>query len=130
MATTPHTGSEPPLSTLVEGIVADSQKLISQQIELVREEVRQDIRQLKNSALSMGAGAGLATLAGVLSAQMLVHLVHKSTRLPLWGSYGVVGGLMGAAAAGLFRRGEMQIANLQVAPQATESLKENAAWLK
>src|SRR5919201_6364139 len=95
--------SEPDLTELVSGILSDAQKLIHQQFELVRQELKEELSGAGAAAASAGAGVGLVALSGVLSAQMLVHLLHRSTRLPLWSCYGLVGGLLGAGGVGALR---------------------------
>jgi hypothetical protein len=108
-----------PLPELVSGIVADAEELIGQQIDLLRSEVLQEIRQAK-------AGSG------ILSTMMLVHLLHKSTRIPLWGCYGLVGGLLGVIGTGLLYSGEKEVADVQLMPppQTAQALKENIEWVK
>ncbi len=93
------------LSGIVGGTIEDLEKLIGQHFDLLRSEMREELGKVKTAAASLGAGAGAATLAGVFGAVMLVHLLHDTTRLPLWACYGAVGGLFGAAGAGLLGRG-------------------------
>lgn len=120
------------LRTLVSDIAVDAQKLISQQMELVRLELLNEIRQAKTGALSIGAGIGLLAMSGILATHTLVHLLHKSTRLPLWACYGIVAGLSGTVGAKLVHSGGKKIADVQLLPppQTTQALKENLAWLK
>jgi Putative Actinobacterial Holin-X, holin superfamily III len=123
---------ETDLTPLLSEIVADSQKLISQQIELLRLELLGELQKAKNAAFSLGAGLGLVAAGGLLSTQMLVRLLHRSTRLPLWACYGVVAGLLGAAGAKLIHSGGKEIDDLHLLPppQTAEALKENLRWLK
>src|SRR6476620_4304847 len=126
------TADEPSATELVEGILGDARRLLGQQIELFKEEVREEVGRAAALAAEAGAGAGLASLGGVLAAHAAVHLLHRSTRLPLWGCYGLVGGLLGAAGAGLAASGLREAANLRLMPprQTVEALKENYSWLK
>jgi hypothetical protein len=123
---------ETDLTPLLSEIVSDSQKLISQQVELLRLELMGELQKAKTAAFSLGAGVGLIAAGGLLSTQMLVHLLHKSTRLPLWACYGILAGLLGAAGAKLIDTGGKEIADLQLThpPQTAEALKENLRWLK
>jgi hypothetical protein len=130
MASAPKSGHEPSITTLVEGIVNDGQKLISQQFDLMRQEVREELGEVKHAAVTLSAGAGLAALAGVMSAHMLVHLLHRSTRMPLWGCYGVVAGVLGAAGAEMLNHSRKQAGQIGTLPQTKETLKENVAWLR
>jgi hypothetical protein len=117
---------------LVEGIIADFQTLMHQHFDLLRQEVREEIDRGKAAVISLGAGAGLLALGGVLSAHLAVHLVHRATRLPLWASYGLVGGLLGGAGCGLLARARRQAAgvSLGLPPQTTAALQEDLKWLQ
>jgi hypothetical protein len=123
---------EPDLTTLVKEIVHDSETLIGQQLHLLRSEVKQELDQATEAALAIGAGAGLVATGGVLSTLMVVHALHKATRLPLWSCYGLVGGLLGAAGATLLAAGRKEAMGIRLVPppQTTEALKENLAWLR
>jgi hypothetical protein len=119
------------LSTLLSDIIQNSETLIQQQGRLLKAEVQQEAGKASMAAASMGAGAGLVALGGMLSVLMLVHWLHKSTRLPLWTCYGLVGQLAGIAGAGLLVSGWKEARQLQLPPpQTVEALKENLEWLK
>jgi hypothetical protein len=123
---------ETDLTPLLSEIVSDSHKLISQQVELLRLELMDELQKAKTAAFALGAGLGLVAAGGLLSTQMLVHLLHRSTRLPLWACYGILAGLLGAVGAKLINAGGKEISDLQLTypPQAAEGLKENLKWLK
>jgi Putative Actinobacterial Holin-X, holin superfamily III len=123
---------ETDLTPLLSEIVSDSQKLISQQVELLRLELLGELQKAKTAAFSLGAGFGLVAASGLLLTQMLVHLLHRSTHLPLWACYGILAGLLGAVGAKLIDLGRKKIGDLQLTypPQTAEALKENLRWLK
>jgi hypothetical protein len=125
-------GLEPGIATLVGGIVNDGQRLIEQQFILLRREVEDELRRLRNAVISMAMGAGTCALGGLVLVGMFVHLLNAFTDLPLWGCYGVVGGGLIALGAMLLLIGGKGAASAHVLapPQTTESLKENVAWLK
>lgn len=126
------TTPEPSVTELVEGIVGDAQKLLSQQVDLLRQEVKEELRQAAAAGVSAGAGAGLVTLGGVLGSHMLVHLLHQGTRLPLWSCYGLVGGCLAVAGAQSLRHARGQATSLlsPPLPQSRAALQENMAWLR
>ena len=116
---------------LLREILLDAETLLGQQFELLRAELRQELRQVRGAALSMGAGSALVAAGGMLTILMAVHGLHRSTRLPLWACYGLVGGLVGGAGGGLLARGARRAAAVPLVPvQTVEALKENIAWLK
>ena len=85
----------------------------------------------KTAAVQMGAGAGLLAAGGLLTTLMAVHLLHRSTGLPLWACYGLVGGTLGAAGAGLLTAGARQAGRVNLVPeQSAAALKDNLAWIK
>jgi len=89
------TGTSPSITGLVSGIVNDAQELIKQQMTLFRHELQVDIRKTKEGVLSLGIGLGVAALGGLMLVFMLVHLLQSlAPELPLWGCYGIVGGML------------------------------------
>lgn len=120
------------LVSLTKGIVDDCEKLIAEHFELLRTEVRQELNHAKSAALRVGSGAGLIASGGVLTTFMAVHLLHKTTRLPLWGCYGLVAGTLGAAGVQLLASGRAEASQVQVPalPHTLGALQEDAAWLK
>jgi hypothetical protein len=123
---------EPSVSALVGGIVTDAQKLIEQQFGLLRLEVDLEIRRAKSAAVALGLGAGITAFGGALLVLMVVQGLHTHTGIPLWGSYGIVGGLLAGVGGLLLYRGQNAAADVQlIPPPATaESLRENLEWLK
>jgi uncharacterized membrane protein required for colicin V production len=123
---------EPGIATLVSGIVSDGQRLIEQQLTLLRREIESALRQARNAVISMAIGAGITAVGGLLLLAMVVHLLHAYTNLPLWACYGLVGGVLVAAGALLLVLGGKEAADVHILapPQTTEALKENVEWLK
>jgi len=127
----PSNDAPPDLITLVKEIVNDSEVLAGQQLSLLRCELRGELARASEAAMLLGVGAGLAATGGVFSAVALVHALHRATRLPLWGCYGLIGGLLGAAGAGLLASGKERVAGVRLPPPHTMSaLRENFEWLK
>ena len=123
--------NESDLLTLVRESARDVEELIGQHFNLLRSEVQQQLDRLKAGTASLGAGAGLVTLSGALSALTLAHGLHKATGLPLWSCYGLVAAALGAAGAGLLAAGWKQVGGVRLAPtQTIKALGEDLAWLK
>ena len=123
---------EPPLGELAQDALEHFEKLIDLQIRLLKSEVREELAKVGSAAASVGAGAGLLAVGGILSTQMLVHLLHRQSRLPLWACYGLVAAGLGGAGVGLLARARNTAARVQLPalPQTAEGLKENVSWLK
>jgi hypothetical protein len=124
--------AEPSVTELVAGIVNDAQTLIKQQFTLLAAEVRNEVRQAKQAAISISIGAGLAALGGVFLLLMVVSILNEFVGLPRWASYGIVGSVLAAIGAGLLLYGRRKVAEVHLAPppQTAEALKENVQWLK
>lgn len=131
MANEPNRTGQPDLTTLVGEVVRDTGILIGQQFDLLSSELRQEVAQARDAAVSMGAGAAMVATGGILTAVMTVHLVHRTTKIPLWASYGLVGSLVGGAGLAMVAAGGRRAAGLSLVPRQTvEALKENLAWAK
>jgi len=132
MAREQEAADEPGVTELAQGIVHDAETLIAQHFDLLRHEVGQELDRARAAAVSVGAGAGLLALGGVFAAHAAAHLLHRAGRLPLWASYGLVGGLLGAGGVGLLGRARSNAAgvNVGVPPQTAAALKEDVAWLR
>ena len=77
----------PTMSSLVTGIISDTQKLLRQEVALAKQEFKEEIDKARNAAVSMAVGAGLAAVGGILFSVMcvqLIALVLPLTATPLW----------------------------------------------
>ena len=119
------------LAGLVGSVVRDAERLVGQHLDLLRSELRHGVRETPAVLATIGAGAGLIAASGVLGSFMLVHGLHKSTRLPLWGCYGLVGGVMAAVGGGLVAAGTRRAAAISLVPRETiAAISEDIEWLK
>jgi len=124
-------GESQDLTTLVGEVIRDAETLIGQQFDLLRSEIRQEVHQARDAAVSLGTGAALIATGGFLGALATVHAVSRATKLPLWASYGLVGGLVGGAGLALAVSGRRRAERLSLVPEQTvEALKENLSWAK
>ena len=111
-------------------IVHDAERLVDLHAELLRSELQQSAARVMPALASIGAGAGLAAAGGLLGSLAVVHALHRTTRLPLWGCYGLVGGLLGAAGVGLLGSGGRQLSGVSLIPHETiATLKEDLGWI-
>jgi len=130
MATDLQTGPDTTISELVTGIVKDVQELLAQQLQLFKEELSADFRKTKEAAASLAFGGGALLLAVGFLCLMLVHLLNWATALPLWGCYGLVGGVLAALGGALVFAGKHQLDSVTPFPQeSAQALKENVQCL-
>lgn len=92
-ASDPHV-SEPNLGGLVAGILNDVKDLVTDGVALAKLEVRDELRKAKLAAVEVGVGIGIMAMGGILLLVMIVHLLAALTVIPLWGCYGIVGGVL------------------------------------
>jgi hypothetical protein len=130
MATNVQTDQEPSVAALASGIVHDFQELVKQQLDLFRHEVKADVRKAREASTSLVVGAGLSVLGGLLLCFGIVHLLSWLVpTLPLWGSYLIVGGLLGVPGAGLSYYACQQFRASNLLPEeSAEALRENLEW--
>jgi hypothetical protein len=70
-------------------------------------------------------------VGGLLLIIMLVHLLQTLTPIPLWGCYGIVGGVLLVVGLVLLATVRKTAEEIDVIPRQTvETLKENAKWIK
>jgi len=115
---------------LVTGIIDDAQHLLKQQAELLKADIRKDLRQAKEVGIAMITAGALLGSGGILLLFMLVHLLSWAIPdLPLWGSFGIVGGVLAIAGGIVFYRGQEKLETLNPLPeQSAEAMKENLQW--
>ena len=117
------------LQHLLGDLVRDGRRLLEQQIDLFRAEAGPAIGRAGEAMASLSAGGGLSAAGGVLTGFMMAHLLHRTTGVPLWACFGLVGAGLGVAGGRLMRAGQSRLATVPALPQSTEALGENLAWL-
>ena len=93
-------------------VVRDAERLLGQHARLIRSEVRQGLRACPPRSRRSGPVPGLAAAGAGFGLLMVVHGLHRSTRLPLWGCYGLVGAALAAAGTGLIVSGTRRVARI------------------
>jgi len=123
--------SETSVATLIGGIVNDAKDLLLNEFTIAKLEIQQEMRKTKSAALAFAVGAGVAGIGGLFLLLMCVHGLVVLLDIPLWGSYGLVGGLLFVVGAILLVRGKQTAEQIDVIPPKTAStLRDNAQWIK
>jgi len=119
------------LTELVSGIVSDAQQLFRQQIDMVKAEVKEDVRKTKQTALAFAAGGTLIALGVVLLAVSLVYLLNYLVpTLPLWACWAIVGGVITLLGAVACYVGTRVMASYNPLPdKSLNALQENVSWI-
>jgi hypothetical protein len=123
--------SETSVATLIGGIVNDAKDLLINEFTIAKLEVQQEMRKTKSAALAFAVGAGVVGIGGLFLVLMCVHGLVVLLDIPLWGSYGLVGGLLFLVGTLLLVRGKQTAEQIDVIPPKTAStLRDNAQWIK
>jgi hypothetical protein len=119
------------MSSLASGILADVQQLIAQQTQLVRLEVREDLRKARTGAIVLGAGLGVAAVGGLLLCFRLPDLLFWATHavIPLWACFGIFGVVFLFVGGGAVYAAVKKFQDAAALPESAASLKENVACL-
>jgi hypothetical protein len=138
MATDFHPSPEQSTTSLVGGIIDDVQDLVKQQIELTRQELKEEMRKASDAVECYVAGGGILFLGLFFVGLALVHLLHWMSspagadvgRIPLWGCCALVGGAVSLMGAVIAWTGRTKLASIHpLHNRATEALKDNVNWV-
>jgi hypothetical protein len=131
MAQDSSSRSETSVATLIGGIVNDAKDLLINEFTIAKLEIQQEMRKTKSAAIAFAVGAGVLGIGGLFLLLMCVHGVAVLLDIPLWGSYGLVGGILLLVGVILLVRGKHTAEQIDVIPPKTAStLRDNAQWIK
>jgi hypothetical protein len=123
--------SDTTVSDLISGLVNDAQQLVHREIDLAKREVAIEVDKVKQGAIALGIGAGLAVIGALLLGHMFVYLVQTLTGLSLWVSYLIVGAIFAIGGGLLLMQGIKRMKDVDPVPRETiESVKEDVQWIK
>jgi len=124
-------GREPTVTHLVSGIASDLGRLIEQQAELLRAEIRLNLRRTRDAAVLSAVGAAMFALAGmalVLTVGLGLNALFPD--LPLWASFGcVLLALVAVGALVLYLGGQKWRRVHPFPEESAQALKENLQCL-
>jgi hypothetical protein len=129
-ATDEPIASERSMATLVNGIIADVQHLIAQQLAMFRQEIQDELRKGLYAVIALALAAGVSAVGGVMLLLMVPLLLHYLVpALPLWACLGIVGGVLAVVGGGFAFVGVWKIRSCHpLSNPAVEAFKENFQW--
>lgn len=133
LATTADTVQEDgkTVARLLGEVVADAQHLMRQELDLARNEMLHEVNKAKQGAISLGIGAGVTAVGGLLLILMLVHLLVDIVQFDLWQSYLLVGIVLAVIGVGLLMWGNTRVKKLDPVPEQTvENVRKDAQWIQ
>lgn len=127
-ATSASSSDERSIGQIIGDVTHDLTTLVRQELDLAKTEAKEEaIAAGKGAGMFAGAGVG-AHLALIFISLAIVFLLDRVMPLDL---AALLVGLLWAAIAGVLAlRGKKNLAAVKPLPQTTESLKEDAQWLK
>ena len=123
---------EPTVTQLVSGIAEDAQRLIVQQYQMLRAEVKEDIRRTKQALLYMSVGIVATLIAVMFLAVSLPHILNDVLNLENhpWAGWLIVGGVMLVVGViGLFAGKRIFEKNNPLPDKTLNALEENLSWI-
>jgi hypothetical protein len=123
-------GHEATFSELISGIAEDAQRLLQQQYQMLRAEVKEDIRRTKQALLYMSVGI-VASLIGALFVMLaLPLLINWGFDLAPWVGFAIVGGvLLVVGIIALFAGKRIFEKNNPLPDKTLNALEENLSWI-
>lgn len=123
--------TEPSATNLVGDILDDAMRLVQQQLKMFAAEARDDFRKARDAAYPMLMGMGLAAIGVLLLGASVALLLNWAfPTLPMWASFGLVGGLLAAGGGIVCYGGKKQFeTNNPLPDRSAQALKENVQWL-
>jgi hypothetical protein len=119
------------VTDLISGLVSDAQHLVRREIDLAKREITIELDKVKQGAIALGIGAGVALIGALLLGHMLVHLVQDLTGLSLWVSYLIVGALFAVGGGLMLMQGLKRMKDVDPVPRETiESVRKDVQWIK
>jgi hypothetical protein len=122
--------AEPTVTQLISGIADDAQRLIRQQYQMLRAEVKEDVRRTKSALAYMSVGI-VASLIGVMFLAVALPLViNWAFDLPAWAGWAIIGGLMLVLGViGIFVGKRIFEKNNPLPDKTLNALEENLSWI-
>jgi len=121
MSTSDSSTSSPNLASFAKEAIDEAQKVIDRQFGELRHELKDELEKGRQAATELALGAGMTAVGGILTSLMIVHATHRITGMPLWLSYGLIGGLLGVGGSQLMASAKSRVA--EMSPMAAEVLQ-------
>jgi hypothetical protein len=127
MSTDVKTEQDASVTTLVSGIISDVQDLLKQQFDLLKYEVREDMRKTKDATAAIGLGFAFGLVAAVLFGLMFAHfLAWAEPTIPLWVCYGISGAVLLVLGVVLYAVGLAKFNSIHpLKDETAQTLQEN-----
>jgi CHASE3 domain sensor protein len=119
------------VTALLKGIISDAQVLFKQQLELTRQEIKEDMQRSRDAAIVLAVAIGITMLGVGMMLVMVPLMLHWLwPDLPLWAAFAIVGGVLAAAGGALLYGAIKKFESFNPLPdKSLDALKENVQWI-
>ena len=114
-------------SILLGGVVIDAKDLLAQQLTLTKLELQRELDKAKTAAIALGIGLAIIAMGTTLLLLMLVQILAVYTEIPLWGCYGIVGGMLALFGALLIASGKSKGEEVKLVPSSRVEMSKETA---
>jgi hypothetical protein len=117
------------VTKLVSGIIDDAQRLLGQQLEMLKAEVKEDFRRSKRAAEFGALGIVMLTVGFLALVAALGFFLHEYYGFSLGASFGITGGLFLVVGGALAATSYILLERFNPLPDKTfNALQENLTW--
>ena len=117
------------VSSLVSGIIDDAQRLLAQQVEMLKAEVKEDFRRSKRAAEFSSLGIVLMTVGFLGMITAFTYFLHEYYKFSMWASWGITGIIFLAVGIALAATSYILLERFNPLPDKTfNALQENLSW--
>ena len=117
------------LSAIVSGILTDAQKLLRQQVEMLKSEVKEDFRRSKRAAEFGALGIVMLTVGFLGLVSAIAYFFHEYYQFSMWASWAITGGIFLLIGGTLAATSYILLERFNPLPDKTfNALQENLSW--
>jgi hypothetical protein len=117
------------VTKLVSGIIDDAQRLLGQQMQMLKAEVREDFQRSKRAAEFGALGIVMLTVGFLALVGALGFFLHEYYGFSLGASFGITGGIFLVVGGALAATSYILLERFNPLPDKTfNALQENLTW--
>lgn len=122
-------GTHATVTELVRGILDDAQKLARQQVDMLKAEFKEDVRQTKRAVEFGSIGIVLLTVGGLALVACLVFVLNEQFQFSMWASSLIIGAILTVIGGALAAVSYQLFESFNPLPDKTlNALQENLTW--
>ena len=112
---------------MISGVVADAKELLISELTLTKLECQREFAKAKTAAVRVAVGVGLGFIGAIALVFMGVHFLATFTVVPLWGCFGIVGGVLALFGALVATSGKIKMKDVNLLTSLPIEMKKDLA---